>query len=72
MPVVTADLGEIVDQPVMYLRLAINDMPRQGTRHEVNLSISGPPADLRALVAELAAAVEQTSRPRGERQLAPP
>jgi hypothetical protein len=65
MPVVTADLGEVVDQPVLYLRLAVEDMPRQGPRHEVNLSFSGPPADVVRLVADLAAAVEQAQPPEG-------
>jgi len=64
MPVVTADLGEVVDQPVLYLPMQVDDMPRQGTRHEVNPSISGPPADLRALVAELAPRSSRPRRPR--------
>lgn len=63
MPVVTADLGEVVDQPVLYLPMQVHDMPRQA-RHEVNPSISGPPADLRALVAELAPRSSRPRRPR--------
>jgi hypothetical protein len=27
MPVITADLGEVVDQPVLYLRTQVDDMP---------------------------------------------
>jgi hypothetical protein len=57
MPVVTADAAEVVDQPVTYLRLQTDDAPRSGSRHTVDISISGPPADVAALVARLGEAV---------------
>ena len=58
-PVVTAQLGEAVDQPILYLRLAADDTPRHGTRHAVDVSISGPPADIAALVAAIDAEVQR-------------
>jgi hypothetical protein len=64
MPVITADVAEVVDQPVTYLRLLVDDTPRSGTRHSLDVSISGPPADVAALVASLAAAVEQADQAR--------
>lgn len=62
MPVITADQHQIVDQPVTYLRLLVDDTPRHGTRHALDVSISGPPAEVAALVASMAAAVDQASR----------
>ena len=63
MPVITADASLVVDQPVTYLRLQIDDTPRSGTRHALDISISGPPADVAALVASLATAVNQAGQP---------
>jgi hypothetical protein len=61
-PVVSADVREVVDRPVAYLRLQADDVPRGGTRHTVDVSISGPPEDVAALVEQMAAAVEQASQ----------
>jgi hypothetical protein len=64
-PVVVAEITPVLDRDVLYLRLQVDDVPRSGTRHTVDLSISGPPADVAALVAELVRVVEQAS-PRAE------
>jgi hypothetical protein len=66
MPVVSADLRQVIDQPVTYLRLLVDDVPRSGTRHSCDVSISGPPAEVAALVASLAAALEAASQQGGE------
>jgi hypothetical protein len=63
MPVVSADAAEVVNQPVTYLRLLSDDTPRHGTRHTVDVSISGPPADVAALVTRLGEAVAATEPP---------
>lgn len=63
MPVVTADTAEVINQPVTYLRLQTDDIPRHGTRHTVDITISGPPADVAALVAQLGEAVAATESP---------
>jgi hypothetical protein len=63
--VVVAEITPVLDRDVLYLRLQVDDVPRSGTRHTVDLSISGPPADVAALVAELVRVVEQAS-PRAE------
>ena len=55
---VNAQPGELLGQPLLFLRLQADDTPRHGTRHAVEVSISGPPADVAALVAELQAAVD--------------
>jgi hypothetical protein len=60
-PVVVAEITPVLDSDVLYLRLQVDDVPRSGTRHTVDLSISGPPTDVAALVAELARAVERAS-----------
>jgi hypothetical protein len=65
MPVVSADLRQVIDQPVTYLRLLVDDVPRSGTRHTCDVSISGPPAEVAALVASLAAALEAASQQGG-------
>ncbi len=57
MPVVVADVREVADEPVMYLRFEVDDRERQYARHKVDVTFSGPPADVAALVAEMAAAV---------------
>lgn len=62
-PVVSADVHEVIDQPMAYLRLQIDDVPRSGTRHTVDVSISGPPEDVAALVEQMAAAVDQARPP---------
>lgn len=61
-PVVVAEITPVLDSDVLYLRLQVDDIPRSGTRHTVDLSISGPPEEVAALVAELARVVEQVSR----------
>jgi hypothetical protein len=66
MPVVSADLRQVIDQPVTYLRLLVDDVPRSGPRHTCDVSISGPPAEVAALVASLAAALEAASQQGGE------
>jgi hypothetical protein len=63
MPVVSADVALVVDRPVAYLRLQVDDVPRSGTRHTCDISISGPPADVAALVDQLRAAVDQARPP---------
>jgi hypothetical protein len=60
-PVVVAEITPVLDSDVLYLRLHVDDVPRSGTRHTVDLSISGPPTDVAALVAELTRAVEQAT-----------
>jgi hypothetical protein len=65
-PLISAEVGHALDAEVLYLRLQLDDAPRSGTRHALDVSISGPPADVAGLVADLAAAVEQaTSDPEG-------
>jgi len=61
-PVVVAEIRPVLDRDVLYLRLQVDDIPRSGTRHTVDLSISGPPEEVAALVAELARVVQQVSR----------
>jgi len=63
MPVVVADLRQVADEPVMYLRFEVDDRERQYARHKVDVTFSGPPADIAALLAEMTAAVEQAGRP---------
>jgi hypothetical protein len=63
MPVVSADVQEVVDRPVAYLRLQTDDVPRSGARHSVDVSISGPPADVAALVTRLGEAVADAASP---------
>ena len=63
MPVVSADAAEVIDQPVTYLRLLSDDTPRHGTRHSLDVSISGPPADVAALVTQLGEAVAAAQPP---------
>jgi hypothetical protein len=60
--VVVAEITPVLDADVLYLRLQVDDVPRSGTRHTVDLSISGPPQDVAVLVAELARVVEQASK----------
>jgi hypothetical protein len=61
-PVVSADVHEVIDRPVAYLRLQVDDVPRSGTRHTCDLSISGPPEAVAALVEQMATAVEQAGQ----------
>jgi hypothetical protein len=63
MPVISADVQEVVDRPVAYLRLQTDDVPRSGTRHTVDVSISGPPADVATLVARLGEAIADAAPP---------
>jgi hypothetical protein len=58
-PVISADAHEVIDQPVLYLRAQVDDVPRSGTRHTCDISISGPPADVAALVEQMATAVRE-------------
>jgi hypothetical protein len=58
-PVVSADVQQVIDRPVAYLRLQADDVPRNGTRHTCDVSISGPPEDVAALVEQMAAAVRE-------------
>jgi hypothetical protein len=60
-PVVVAEITPVLDRDVFYLRLQVDDVPRSGTRHTVDLSISGPPEDVAALVSELTCVVEQAT-----------
>jgi hypothetical protein len=62
-PVVSADVHEVIDHPVTYLRLQVDDVPRSGTRHTCDVSISGPPGAVAALVEQMAAAVDQARPP---------
>jgi hypothetical protein len=61
-PVVVAEITPVLDSDVLYLRLQVDDVPRSGTRHTVDLSISGPPTDVAALVEQMASAVQQANR----------
>jgi hypothetical protein len=63
MPIVSADVQKVVDRPVAYLHLQVDDVPRSGTRHAVDVSISGPPADVAALVVRLGEAVADAAPP---------
>jgi hypothetical protein len=65
MPVISAEVHHVIDRPVAYLRVQVDDVPRSGTRHTCDISISGPPADVAALVAQLAAAVDAAQPPEG-------
>ena len=60
-PVVVAEITPVLDSDVLYLRLQVDDVPRSGSRHTIDLSISAPPTDAAALVAELGRVVEQAS-----------
>lgn len=42
-----------------YLRLQVDDVPRNGTRHTCDVSISGPPAEVAALVEQMAIVVRE-------------
>jgi hypothetical protein len=58
-PVISADVQVVIDRPVAYLRLQVDDVPRSGTRHTCDVSISGPPEDVAALVEQMATAVRE-------------
>jgi hypothetical protein len=60
-PVVVAEITLVLDSDVLYLRLQVDDIPRSGPRHTVDLSISGPPTEVAALVAELTRVVAQAT-----------
>ena len=66
MPLVAADLREVADEPVMYLRFEVDDRERQHARHKVDVTFSGPPADIHTLLAQVTAAVEQAELPTEE------
>jgi hypothetical protein len=57
-PVVVAEVQQVINESVMYLRLHVDDRNRDGARHVVDLTISGPTADVAGLLAEMVAAVE--------------
>lgn len=57
IPLIAADVRRVVDQPIVYLRAEVDDVPRHGTRHTLDVTFSGPPADVAALVAQMAAAL---------------
>jgi len=63
MPLVAADLREVAGEPLMYLRLEVDDRERHFARHKLDVTFSGPPADIHTLLAEMTAAVEQAGRP---------
>ena len=63
MPVVAADLREVAGEPLLYLRFEVDDRERQYARHKVDVTFSGPPADIAALLAQMTAAVEQATTP---------
>jgi len=63
VPLVAADLHQVAGEPLLYLRLEVDDRERQYTRHKVDVTFSGPPADIHALLAQVTAAVEQAGRP---------
>jgi hypothetical protein len=50
MPVVEANVRLVVDQPVLYLRAEVDDRERHFARHKVDVTFSGPPADIHALL----------------------
>jgi hypothetical protein len=62
MPLVAADVRQVAGEPLMYLRLEVDDRERQHARHKLDVTFSGPPADIHALLAQAAAAVEQAGR----------
>jgi hypothetical protein len=65
IPLVAADLRQIVDKPIVYLRAEVDDVPRHGTRHTLDVTFSGPPADVAALVAQMTAAL-RAAEPTGD------
>ena len=66
MPLVAADLHQVADEPVMYLRFEVDDRERQYARHKVDVTFSGPPADIHALLAAVTAAVQAAELPAEE------
>jgi hypothetical protein len=62
MPVISTEVAHVVDREVLYLRAQVDDMPRSGTRHTVDVTISGPRADVAALLAQLVTGVERTGQ----------
>ena len=63
-PVVSADARHVLDQPVTYLHVSVDDRERTYARHLVDVTFSGSPDELSRLVAEMAAAVA-SARPEG-------
>ena len=66
MPLVAADLREVAGEPLLYLRLEVDDRERQHARHKLDVTFSGPPADIHALLAQVTAAVEAAELPAEE------
>ena len=66
MPLVAADLREVAGEPLMYLRLEVDDRERQHARHKVDVTFSGPPADIHTLLAQVTAAVQAAELPAEE------
>jgi hypothetical protein len=57
-PVIAARIEDVMGSPVLYLRVEVDDMPSGRPRHTARFSLSGAPAAVRAVVAEIARAVE--------------
>jgi hypothetical protein len=57
-PVVSAEVQQVINEQVLYLRLHVDDRNRDGARHVVDFTISGPTADVATLLTEMLAAVE--------------
>lgn len=57
-PVVVAEVHQVVNEAITYIRLHVDDRNRDGARHVVDFTISGPTADVAGLLAEMVAAVE--------------
>jgi len=62
MPVVVANVRQVAGEPLLYLRLEVDDRERQYARHKLDVTFSGPPADIHALLAQVTAAVEQADQ----------
>lgn len=58
MPVVSASVGLISGSETTWLRVEFNDMPKSRPRHSGHFTVSGSPADVRALVESLGWALD--------------
>jgi hypothetical protein len=58
MPVVGAAAGLVAGSESVWLRIEFNDMSSGRARHSGHFTVSGPPADVRALVAQLSEALD--------------
>jgi len=59
MPVVSAAAGLIAGSESVWLRIEFNDMSSGRARHSGHFTVSGPPADVRALVDQLSRALDE-------------